>query len=861
MADKNLDEYQPKRFYTQNTKARQNGFAKFEKDDSYYFALYQDGDVVLLSQAYVAPAGRDNGIESVKKNRGIAKRYRYDFRAGGQHGFGLYAGNGQEIAISTNFNSRGEAERVAGRLNGTVKGASQRSNVAPQSVTTTRAVPPQRAASGEDNYKRLSFYKRQTKGRRNGIESFRGHDGSYYFAHFENGKIRLISEGYPSATARDTGVASVEKNLKIKNRYDFRGPLKNGKYEYRLKAGNGKEIARSVWYGSAASAATGAGYLMGSRRRVSAKPNAQRRVNNATTIRKPAPRKKVVRAAKAAPAKRAANDEDNYQRLSFYERQTKGRKNGIEKFKGDDGEYYFAHFENGKIRLISESYPTTSARDTGAASVEKNIKLEKRYDYRGPLKNGKYEYRLKAGNGKEIARSVWYGSAAAAATGAAYLIGTRKRVAAKPKAKIKKAAVTKVTRPKAVKPKVTPAKAAKPKVVKPKPKPKPKPKIKKAAAIAPLAVAATQIPKVTKPKVVKPKVTKPKVATPKVTPPKVVAPKPVVPKVTPPKPVVPTPPPVAKPAVPVAAKAALGVAAAGAAAASARTVAPAVAAKVAAPVVTATTPTAAAATGGGFGFLRWLIPLLLALLAAFFLLKFCKPTPPAPVVIPVVSCWDGSEAENRAACPTKVTCWDGSNAKSASACPAEPPKTYTCWDGSEVEALSSCPAEPAPEPEPTPEPTPEPATTFATPTAGNISRICGPDSNVLFNVPDYSPKTVTYLGSNPQYGNSHGLSAGQFHAKLEAAHRSGGMDQAFLNLMARSLGYTHFQDMSAANFSEETLPNGVKGLLGFSSSHVLQYSKIQANDPQDLQAFRVRGANGIDVHIMKTCGNYMYVCN
>jgi len=36
---------------------------------------------------------------------------------------------------------------------------------------------------------------------------------------------------------------------------------------------------------------------------------------------------------------------------------------------------------------------------------------------------------LKAGNGKEIARSVWYSSAAAASTGAAFLMGTRKRVA------------------------------------------------------------------------------------------------------------------------------------------------------------------------------------------------------------------------------------------------------------------------------------------------------------------------------------------------------------------------------------------------------------------------------------------------
>ena len=634
MANRNLDEYQPKRFYTQNTKARENRFAKFEKDGAYYFALYQHGEIVMLSQSYKGIAGRDNGIESVKKNRRIAKRYRFDNRSGGKYGFGLYAGNGQEIAISANLSSRAEAERVAGRLNGSVKKAAAKPKAAPKKKT--------------------------------------------------------------------------------------------------------------------------------------------------------APKKKAV-AAKAAPKKRAANDEDNYKRLSFYERQTKGRKNGIEKFKGDDGEYYFAHFENGKIRLISESYPTTTARDTGAASVEKNIKLEKRYDYRGPLKNGKYEYRLKAGNGKEIARSIWYGSAATAATGAAYLMGTRKRS---------------------------------------RPKPKAKPRVAKAA---PIVTAAALAPKVVKPKP-KPKVVEP--------------PKPVVKKVVPPKPVAPTPPPVAKAAAPIVAAAAA---------------APIVAAKAAAPVAAAPAAAASAATGGGLGFLKWLIPLLLLLLLALFGLRNCKPTPPAPVVVPAVSCWDGSEAENRSACPTKVTCWDGSHVKNASACPAEPAPTFTCWDGSEVEALSSCPAEPAPEPEPTP--APEPVTTYAEPTSGKFTRICGPSSNVLFDVPNYSPKTVAYLGSNPQYGNSHGLTSGQFHAKLVAAHQSGGMDQAFLNLMARSLGYSHFQDMSAADFTEDTLPNGSKGLLGFSTAHVLQYSKIQTDDPRHLEAFRVRSLNGTDVHIMKTCGNYMYVCN
>ena len=61
MADKNLDEYQPLKFYKKNSKARQNGFAKFKDEKSHYFALYKDGDIAMLSQAYVNEAGRDNG--------------------------------------------------------------------------------------------------------------------------------------------------------------------------------------------------------------------------------------------------------------------------------------------------------------------------------------------------------------------------------------------------------------------------------------------------------------------------------------------------------------------------------------------------------------------------------------------------------------------------------------------------------------------------------------------------------------------------------------------------------------------------------------------------------------------------------
>jgi len=93
------------------------------------------------------------------------------------------------------------------------------------------------------------------------------------------------------------------------------------------------------------------------------------------------------------------------------------------------------------------------------------MKIEKRY-VQGTGADGKPGFILRAGNHKEIARSVGYGSAAAAVAGAAYIMGTRRRPAAKPKAA--KPKVTKVK--KTVVKKTVVKKAAAP--IKPKPKPK-----------------------------------------------------------------------------------------------------------------------------------------------------------------------------------------------------------------------------------------------------------------------------------------------------------------------------------------------------------------------------------------------------
>jgi len=630
MADRNLDEYEELAFYKKHTKPKKSGFSEFDVDGVYYFCRHIDGEIALISQAYKGKSGRNNGIESVKKNSKIKDRFVFDTRDGGKHGFSLLAGNRQEIGISPNYTSKKKAEFVAGRMNGSVKAV-------PAGQTFTQTSAP---------------------------------------------------------------------------------------------------------------------------------------------------------VAKAAPTKKKrANDEDNYKPLAFYERQTHGMDHGIESFKGDDGLHYFAYFENGKIRLISEGYPTTNARDTGIASVEKNIGLEKRYDFRGPLKNGKYDYRLKAGNGKEIARSVWYGSAAAASTGAAFLMGTRKRV----------------------------------------------------APIEPKVVEAEE----------------------------------------------PAGSPVETESVDLGAGAALaaaGVAGAGMTAMSAAASEPEPTPEPEYVAEPASTPAAAAADDnwsyekedrGIWGWLKWLLLLALLLLLLLFLFKSCtgkKPEVVAPVAPVLISCWDGSEAESEAACPIKVTCWDGSFAGNEAACPVQtytcwdgssveteaacPVQTFTCWDESSVTDLADCPTEPViEEPKPAESQVRIPDT-FRAPAAAVAAVTVG---KTIFSPGNEQVTVLNRLGTYPEFGDSHGLTTDGFYDKLLMRYQTVPYDRNYLDYIAREIGYGSFMDIPRSAFSEVTVPNGSRGMLGAGEAHDYHYTEFAMDDPRDLEAFRIQSLNGKDIHFMKTCGNYFYI--
>ena len=669
-SDHNNDQYKPVNFYKKAGAGRKRGFIPFSEGDEHFFALMVDSEVAMISQAYSTIAGRDNGIESVKKNKDNAKRYRFSENAG-LHGFGLFAGNGQEIAISPGFKSAAAAEYVAGRMQGkpAKKTAAKpaKAKAAPKKTAPKKAAAkpaPRKDDHKEDDYRRVSFYENRRGSVTDGFASM-DEKGAYYFAYFQDGKLVWRSEDYETAAARDNGIASVKKNMKDEANIKVL-EIGNGRHFLSLRAGNNKEIARSAMFGSAAAAATGLAYLTGKRKK-------------AAPIAAAALATGAVAAAKLTPADK---DDDYLPCKEYHGHPVNDKVNNVAFFKHSDGQFYFAMYDNdGDVRIRSEGFPTAKQRDSELSGV---LRLKDNPRYYKRIEKGDYFMDVLYDEGaREVGRSC-----------------LRKTVA---------------------KPVVAPIAKVAPAV----------------AAAAPVAVSA--------PAMVEP-------------------------------------------------------------------------------------------AAAGFGWLKWLLLGLLALLALWGLSKcLAKPTV-APVAVPkatLISCWDNSEAKNLTSCPAKVDCWDGSFSKT----------------------LGGCPVEPVPEPEVVVTPMPEPVQAVM----GAISRSCGPSHVTLFDVPNYTPKSVAYLGSNPQFGDSHGLTPSQFYNKLAERASYGGSDRAFLNYMARSLGYGSFKDMDASMFSNEALNSGETGMLGFSQSHALQYSKLDT-PARDLEAFRVRAANGQDVHFMKSCGNFMYVC-
>ena len=138
---------------------------------------------------------------------------------------------------------------------------------------------------------------------------------------------------------------------------------------------------------------------------------------------------------------------------------------------------------------------------------------------------------------------------------------------------------------------------------------------------------------------------------------------------------------------------------------------------------------------------------------------------------------------------------------------------------------------------------------------------CTGNADDLFNIPvSETPKSLTRLGTCPEFGNSHGLTPAQFLAKLQKKAASNHADLAFLDRVFKGIGYSGFKDAKVEMFSEVEIPAGTAGNMGYAVSHKTAYDRLDASG-KDLLAFRIKGVNGCDMHFMKTCGNHFFFCS
>ena len=137
---------------------------------------------------------------------------------------------------------------------------------------------------------------------------------------------------------------------------------------------------------------------------------------------------------------------------------------------------------------------------------------------------------------------------------------------------------------------------------------------------------------------------------------------------------------------------------------------------------------------------------------------------------------------------------------------------------------------------------------------------CASGSDPIFTSICDNPKKLSRLGTNPEFGNSHDLSPTQFYEKLKKAHANNDVDKEFLDRVFKAMGYTGFADAKADQFSAVVIPVGTSGRLGYSKAHKTGCYTLP-DDEYHRKAFHIKAANGCDLHFMKTCGNHFFFCN
>jgi outer membrane protein OmpA-like peptidoglycan-associated protein/uncharacterized protein YegP (UPF0339 family) len=403
----------------------EGNFASFYHEESqrHFFALLDaDGKVLLKSEGYPQPAARENGIQSVIKNR--TNRDFYSVKEDEDtYYLSLRAANYREIARSCNVGS--EAEAMA--LTTYATGEQVRGGVQATAAAATKERADDRV---DDDYMACKSYAGHSGDSE--IVAFTHESGQHYFAWYDGeGNVLMRSEGYPTTAARDNGMASVRKNRDMEERYAIMEKM--GRFFVILKAGNHQEIARSCPYDSeeAARAIFPSGRLAKEGAAQSAEFNAKAAAATAaaasfaaTTVSEATPEVVVdtVEPVEAVVAEAVVDVEDDYLPCRDYHGHTTTPRDGFRTFTSDKtNKFYFAIVDaDGDVTLRSEGHLTAADRDEDMADVVKNMFKKERYNIK---KVGFHHHFivLRNAEGKEIARSCAHDSMESVHTVAPFL--------------------------------------------------------------------------------------------------------------------------------------------------------------------------------------------------------------------------------------------------------------------------------------------------------------------------------------------------------------------------------------------------------------------------------------------------------
>jgi uncharacterized protein YegP (UPF0339 family) len=202
-------------------------FISFYEEDTqkYYFAWINPDTktIILRSEGYPTTAARNNGLESVRKNREIRERFKIEEKRNLYY-LVLKAGNHQEIGRSCPH----KTEAAAWALLDKPEAKPDRLDDDYMVCSVYESFINEKHPEYDDF---ISFYEEDTQ--------------KYYFAWInpDTKTIILRSEGYPTTAARNNGLESVRKNREIRER--FKIEEKRNLYYLVLKAGNHQEIGRS----------------------------------------------------------------------------------------------------------------------------------------------------------------------------------------------------------------------------------------------------------------------------------------------------------------------------------------------------------------------------------------------------------------------------------------------------------------------------------------------------------------------------------------------------------------------------------------------------------------------------------------